>query len=82
MTVHSEEELDAELDSVVKLGDPIVAIAESVSSDGYLAMHSESFIEIKLPVKNASSDLKELIGKWITVKPISHSDGVLICEKL
>ena len=73
---------DAELDFVVNLGDPIVAIAESVSSDGHLAMHSESFIEIELPAKNASSDLKELIGKWITVKPISHSDGVLICEKL
>lgn len=73
---------DAELDLIVNRGEPILAIAESISSDGALAMHSESFVEIKLFSKNVLKDAKELIGKWITVRPISHGNGVLLCEKL
>ncbi len=73
---------DAELDAVIDRGEPILAIAESISSDGFLAMHSDSFVESKLLSKNACEDLKSLIGKWITVKPVSHSNGALLCEKL
>ena len=73
---------DGELDAVVSSGEPLLAIAESINKDGSVAMHSDSFVEIKLVCAIPEKDKKALIGKWIFVKPVSHENGVLSCEKL
>ena len=61
---------------------PLLAIAESLDADGKIAMHSESFVEIKLNGNYSKSDLEEVQGKWISVKPVSTDNGILYCEKL
>ena len=45
-------------------------------------MHSESFVEIRLLEKLGKKDFDALVGKWISVVPVSHSGGILYCGKL
>ena len=73
---------DAILDRLLKAGAPLLAIAESLDKDGLLAMHSESFVEIRLLEKLGKKDFDALVGKWISVVPVSHGGGILYCEKL
>ena len=72
---------DEILDRLVKAKTPQLAIAESLDRCGLLSMHSDSFVEIKLIEKLTRSEFDSLVGKWITVIPASHSDGILYCEK-
>ena len=61
---------------------PLLAIAESLDANGNVAMHSESFVEIRLTDKITRAEFDTLAGKWITVIPTSHNNGVLYCKKL
>lgn len=78
---HKNKVRDAILDSLVKAKEPLLAIAESLDKDGFLAMHSESFVEIKLTERLTEKEFESLMGKWISVIPVSHGEGILYCEK-
>lgn len=82
LIAYKNEVRDFLLSELLGSKSPILAIAESLDSDGKIAMHSESFVEIKLNGKYSKSDLESVQGKWINVKPISSENGILYCEKL
>jgi threonylcarbamoyladenosine tRNA methylthiotransferase MtaB len=71
---------DRLLDRIVCSGESVLAIAESLDDDGKISMHSESFVEIKLDHPCPRESFGALQGRWITVKPIYHKNGVLFCE--
>ena len=79
---HKNKIRDSLLKEICASGEPVLAIAESIDSDGKTAMHSESFVEIKLNEKVLSKDFDNMQGKWIAVKPVSSENGILYCEKL
>jgi len=79
---HKNEVRDILLSSLVSRGEPVLAIAESLDKTGAVAMHSESFVEIKLLEKVSPSDFESLQGKWIKVIPEYHKNGVLYCKTL
>lgn len=79
---HKNEVRDSLLAKAVLLGEPVMAIAESLDNLGRVNMHSDSFIEIKTAEKMPKKDFELIQGKWLKVKPISHADGILYCEKL
>ena len=66
---------DRILDRVVSLGEPLSCILESEKSGVYTA-HSDSYIEIRVKAE------KGLSGSMVSVKPISHENGVIIGEIL
>ena len=78
---HKNEVRDAILENVVKTAEPLFAIAESIDRDGTVSMHSEAFFEIKLIDAIDEKIFSEMQGKWIKVIPISHSNGIIYCEK-
>lgn len=81
LIAHKNGVRDSVLDETVKAGKPLLAIAESLDKDLHIAMHSESFVEIKLLQKSNKCDFASLMGRWISVIPVSHKDGILYCEK-
>lgn len=62
---------DRILDRVVSLGEPLSCILESEKGGVYTA-HSDSYIEIRVKTE------KGLSGSMVSVKPISHENGVII----
>ena len=79
---HKNEVRDGILSSLAASSAPLLAIAESLDANGNVAMHSESFVEIRLTDKITRAEFDTLAGKWITVIPTSHNNGVLYCKKL
>ena len=66
------------LASILSLGEPLSAIIESYDGKNYLLAHSESFVEIKIPLGSLLP--ADIIGRWVKVAPVSHSNGILYCE--
>ncbi len=64
---------DEILDSVVNRGQPLSCIVESKRGEYYTA-HSDSYIEVMVKSE------KRLTGKLVSVKPVSHKDGVIYGE--
>lgn len=64
---------DEILDGVVKDGQPLSCIVESGRGEYYTA-HSDSYIEVMIKSE------KRLTGKLVSVKPVSHKDGVIYGE--
>ncbi len=70
------------LSEMCESGEALLAIAESLDGCGRVAMHSESFAEIRLLGKYSKSEFDIMQGKWISVKPKTTENGILYCEKL
>lgn len=66
---------DERLACIVKLGEPLSAIAETYTSDGYYTAHSDSYVEIKF-----ESERSDLTGKVVKVIPVSHKNGIVLCN--
>ena len=77
---HKNEVRDARLSDVIEQGEELLCIAESLDADGRVAMHSESFIEVKSLEKLSECEFSLMCGKWLKMKPLSHRDGILYCE--
>ena len=77
---HKNSVRDRILDDVCNNGKPLLAIAESLDGDGSVCMHSEAFFEIKLMGKVCENAFLDMQGKWISVIPVSHKNGVIYCE--
>ena len=76
------ENRDKLLSSVCRLASPILAICESLDDDGRMAMHSESFIEVKTEEKISCETFENMQGKWISVTPRYHENGIIYCDIL
>lgn len=81
LIAHKNKVRDAILSELCEKCEPIIAIAESIDKTGRVAMHSDSFIEIKMQDNVTLSEFEALQGKWISVKPVSHENGILYCIK-
>ena len=66
---------DGVLEEIVKVGEPLSAIAETLDSDGYYTAHSDTYVEIKF-----SSENKNLTGEIVKLLPVSHKNGIVVCE--
>ncbi len=64
---------DEILGGVVSEGQPLSCIVESKRGEYYTA-HSDSYIEVMVKSE------KRLTGKLVSVKPVSHKDGVILGE--
>ena len=64
---------DEILSEVISLGKPLSCILES-EKDGIYTAHSDSYIELRVKAK------KGLSGSLVSVKPISHENGVIYGE--
>lgn len=78
---YKNEVRDSLLSELCEQGKALAAIAESLDSQGSIAMHSESFVEIRTCEKATESEFETIQGKWIDVKPVYHKNGILYCEK-
>ena len=66
---------DRVLDGIVSSAQPMMAVIETeIEGVGYAA-HSDTYIE--LVVKTSRTDLR---GERVTVKPVSHEDGIVYAE--
>lgn len=63
------------LDKIVECGKPLLVIAETRADDGYYTAHSDSYVEVKFFSEN-----KNLTGEMIMLTPVSHKDGIVLCE--
>ena len=63
------------LDDIVERGEPLSVIAETRASDGYYTAHSDSYVEVKFFSEN-----ENLTGEMIMLTPVSHKDGIVLCE--
>ncbi len=59
------------LSELVASGDPLSVIMETRTEDGYTA-HSDTFVEV-----HVLTDIPDLHGEIVTVRPVSHKDGIL-----
>ena len=66
---------DGRLECIVKSGKPLSAIAETYTADGYYTAHSDSYVEIKF-----KSERSDLTGKVVKVIPVSHKNGIVLCN--
>jgi len=66
---------DGVLEEIVKVGEPLSSIAETLDSDGYYTAHSDTYVEIKF-----SSENKNLTGEIVKLLPVSHKNGIVVCE--
>ncbi len=82
LIAHKNAVRDGLLSQAVSDGKEITVIAESVDKCGLLCAHSESFIEVKIPLENGGDKAQSMLGKWFKVAPVSHKNGVLYCEQI
>ena len=66
---------DLLLDELVMKKEPLSVIAEVKNKDGYYTAHSDSYVEVKF-----FSDDEDLSGEVLDVIPVSHNDGIVLCE--
>lgn len=66
---------DALLDEIVANGECVFAIAESVDEDSFWTGHTDTFVEVKFFAVD-----KSLSGEIVKLAPVSHKDGVVICN--
>ena len=66
---------DALLDEIVRGGGALFAIAESASADSHYSGHTDTFVEVKF-----FSEQKDLSGEIVKLAPVSHNNGVVLCE--
>lgn len=59
------------LSELVASGDSLSVIMETRTEDGYTA-HSDTFVEV-----HVLTDIPDLHGEIMTVRPVSHKDGIL-----
>ena len=69
---------DSVLDDIIRSGEMLDAIAETLSKDGCYTAHSDSYVEIKF----MTSAEENLSGCAVRVRPVSHKDGVVYGELL
>ena len=65
---------DKVLSGIVEGGIPMAAVVETEVEGGYMA-HSDTYLEILI-----KTEAKGLHGERVTVKPISHKDGIVYAE--
>jgi threonylcarbamoyladenosine tRNA methylthiotransferase MtaB len=65
---------DEILSDIVNKGESLSVIAETYDGVGYLS-HSDTFVEVYF-----KSDCKNLQGEMLSVRPVSHKDGVIYAE--
>ena len=82
LILHKNMTRDMLLGEIVENKKPLLCIAESLDSDGRVAMHSESFVEVKTVSSFSECEFDCISGKWINMKPVSHKNGILYCEIL
>ena len=66
---------DGVLEEIVKVGEPLSAIAETLDSDGCYTAHSDTYVEIKFLSEN-----KNLTGEIVKLLPVSHKNGKVVCK--
>ena len=66
---------DRVLDGIVKAALPLSVIAEARLKDGRYTAHSDTYVEV-----NFHSDNANLSGEMLNVVPVSHKDGIVLCE--
>ena len=66
---------DGVLGGVVAKGDILDAIAEDMT-DGHYTAHTDTYVECRF----RSPEGATLTGEAVRLKPISHKDGVVLCE--
>lgn len=66
---------DGVLEEIVKVGEPLSAIAETLDSDGCYTAHSDTYVEIKFLSEN-----KNLTGEIVKLLPVSHKNGIVVCK--
>ena len=79
---HKNAVRDELLGNTVNTKKTLLAIAESLDTEGLVCMHSEEFFEIKLIGKVTKKQFEKIQGKWISVIPAFHKNGILYCEKV
>ena len=79
---HKNTVRDRILSSMAEGKMPVIAIAESIDKNGFVAAHSESFVEIRFLPKAHLGCAESLFGKWLKLIPVSHKDGILYCEQI
>lgn len=66
---------DRVLERVVSSGKPLSVIAETQDGLGYYTAHSDTYVETRF-----YSEQSDLSGEKISVLPVSHKDGVVLCK--
>lgn len=68
---------DLLLEELVIKKEPLSVIAEVKDKDGYYTAHSDSYVEVRF-----YSDDDNLSGELVNVIPVSHNNGIVLCEIL
>ncbi len=63
------------LDSVVSEKRKLSVICETRDSDGFYTAHSAEYVETKF-----HSDSENLSGEMLCITPVSHKNGIVLCE--
>ncbi len=66
---------DAIVGEIVASGKELFAIAESLGEDSFYTGHTSSFVEVKF-----FSECEKLSGEVVRLAPVSHKNGVVLCE--
>ncbi len=66
---------DRILGETVSKSDQLSVICETRDKDGYYTAHSAEYIEVRF-----FSPRDDLSGSMINVRPVSHNNGVVLCE--
>ena len=66
---------DRVLDKIISSAETLSVIAETRDSEGYYTAHSDTYIETRF-----YSEDKNLSGEVVTVIPVSHKNGVVLCK--
>ena len=72
----SHEVRDSLLSEIVDGGEPLSVIAETHRKDGTVSAHSDTYVEVSFK----SPSPCDLSGELVTVRPVSHKDGIVYAE--
>ena len=67
---------DMLLDEIVAKGKPLSVIVETLEDDGFYTAHSDSYVEVRFSAEKC----RDLRGEMVCVAPVSHKNGIVLCE--